>query len=80
MKMERLSPPFSVVHTSMGTMAMMEMEVIQPTPANRRTSRGTRGEAYLLSLRRRACYGVDASVGGAKQLEQGPFMFYDAPV
>ena len=50
MKMELLSPPLSVVQTSMGTMAMMEMEVNQPTPAISLTSRGTRGEAYFLSL------------------------------
>jgi hypothetical protein len=42
-----------VVQTSMGTMAMMEMDVIQPTPANRRTRSGTLGEAYLRSLRGR---------------------------
>ncbi len=53
MKTERLSPPLSVVQTSMGTMAMMEMDVIQPTPANRRTRSGTLGEAYLRSLRGR---------------------------
>ena len=49
-KMELLSPPLSVVHTSMGTMAMMEMEVNQPTPAISLTSTGTLGEAYLRSL------------------------------
>ena len=53
MKTDLLSPPLSVVHTSMGTMAMMEMDVIQPMPANNRTSSGTRGEAYLRSLHRR---------------------------
>lgn len=49
-KMELLSPPLSVVHTSMGTMAMMEMDVNQPTPAISLTSHGTLGEAYFLSL------------------------------
>ena len=49
-KMELLSPPLSVVHTSMGTMAMMDMEVNQPTPAISLTRAGTLGEAYLRSL------------------------------
>ena len=49
-KMELLSPPFSVVHTSIGTMAMMEMDVNQPTPAISLTSRGTLGETYFLNL------------------------------
>ena len=71
-KMERLSPPLSVVHTSMGTMAMMEMEVIHPTPANRRTSSGTRGEAYLLSLHRRACGRGQRGGGPACPLIRSP--------
>ena len=50
MKMELLSPPLSVVQTSMGTIAMMEMEVNHPTPAISLTSRGTLGDAYFLSL------------------------------
>ena len=50
MKMELLSPPLSVVQTSMGTMAMMEMEVNHPTPAISLTSSGTLGDAYFLSL------------------------------
>ena len=50
MKTELLSPPLSVVQTSIGTMAMMEMEVNQPTPAISLTSRGTLGDAYFLNL------------------------------
>lgn len=50
MKTDLLSPPLRVVHTSMGTMAMMEMEVIHPMPAMMRTRSGTLGEAYRLNL------------------------------
>ena len=48
-KMELLSLPLSVVQTSMGTMALMEMDMNQPTPASL-TSRGALGDAYFLSL------------------------------
>ena len=49
-KMELLSPPLSVVQTSIGTIAMIEIDVNQPTPAINLTRRGTLGEAYFLSL------------------------------
>ena len=50
MNTDLLLPPFNVTHTSMGTMAMMDIEVIHPTAAIRRTRSGTRGDAYLLNL------------------------------
>lgn len=51
MNTDLLLPPFNVVHTSMGTMAMMDIDVIHPTAAMRRTRRGTLGDAYLLNLK-----------------------------
>jgi hypothetical protein len=51
MKTDLLSPPLTVVHTSMGTTAIIEMDVIHPTAAISRTIRGTLGDAYFLNLR-----------------------------
>lgn len=53
MNTDLLLPPFKVVQTSMGTMAMIDIEVIHPTAAIRRTSSGTLGEAYLLNLQQK---------------------------
>lgn len=50
MNTDLLSPPFNVVQTSMGTIAMIDIEVIHPTAAMRRTRSGTLGDAYLLNL------------------------------
>ena len=47
---EWVSPSVRVTQTSMGTIAMTEMDVIQPTIARPRTESDTAGAAYVRSL------------------------------
>ena len=65
---EWVSPSVRVTQTSMGTIAMTEMDVIQPTIARPRTESETAGAAYVRNLH--TAQGVKNQAGAGKRVQE----------